>query len=191
MLRTAALSVITTLELSMFNRLWMFLLLVPCVTNASFIGPDGEPYPETEFRKTDGKFGAELVITHKEEEALKNWNTESKGVHFPTTDIFHKGKIITAFVVFKGCQKIESKCQLSQKHMIIQPDGKVYSDIPESELWFNRQSPLEDSLGLGRDYVRLIVEPHEQLGNYNFEVSVKDYQSGKTLKLSKTITVVE
>ncbi len=176
----------------MFNRLWMIIFILTSFQSvASFIGPDGKPYSETEYRKTDGHFGAELVITHKEEEALKNWSIESKGVYFPTTDTFYKGKIITALVVFKGCQKIDNKCQLSQKHRIIQPDGKVYADIPESELWFNRQSPLDGSIGLGVDYVRLIVEPHEQLGNYTFEVSVKDYQTNKILKLSKTIMVVE
>ena len=177
----------------MLNRLWMMLFLViPFTTTASFIGPDGKPYPETEFRKTDGDFGAELIITHKEEESLKNWNTESKGVHFPTTEVFHKGKVITALIVFIGCKKLENNnCQLSQTHKIFQPDGKVYADIPESELWFNRQSPSDGTLGLAVDYVRLIVEPHEQLGEYTFEVIVKDYQSNKSLSLTKTITVVE
>lgn len=178
---------------TMSFRLWAVLFLIlPCFVNASFIGPNGLPIPETEYRKTDGGFGAELVVTHDEKEALKNWNTESEGVYFPTTDVFHKGKIITALLVFKGCEKLENNhCQLSQKFRIYQPDGKIYGDLPETELWFNRESPPGNTLGLGADYLRLIVEPDGQLGKYTFEVIVKDYQSKKEIKLTKTIEVVE
>jgi len=66
-------------------------------------------------------------------------------------------------------------------------DGK----IPESEVWYNKQSPEGESIGLSVDFIKLIVEPHELVGKYTFRVTVKDDVSGNTTNLSKSINVSE
>jgi len=168
------------------------LLLLPDMMLASFIGPNKEPLPNAEYRKCTPGFCAELVITNDSEKALKNWELPSEGVHFPYSGKMNKGEIISAFVVFKSCSTTDKgNCRLTQQVTIIQPDGKVYAEIPESEVWFDKPSPDEGAIGLSVDYVKLIVEPHEQIGNYKFIVIVNDYVSGKSTKLTKSVIVNE
>lgn len=170
----------------------IMLLFYHSISLASFIGPDQKPLPETEFRKCTPDFCVELVLTSDSELALRNWNTPSKGVYFPTKKDIKKGQMISAFIIFKACTTTErGYCRLSQQLTIYQPDGKVYSKIPESEIWYNKKSPEGESIGLSVDYVKLIVEPNEQVGTYTFNVTVKDYVSDTTAYLSKSINVTE
>ena len=168
------------------------LFLLSGASWASFIGPEQKELPETSYRKCSSGFCAELVLSSNSEVALRNWNTPSEGVYFPTSEEMKKGEVISAFIVFKLCGKTEQgNCRLTQKITIYQPDGKVYSRIPESEVWYDKQSPEGQSIGLSADLIKLIVEPHELVGTYKFEVLVKDYVSGKTVNLVKSINVSE
>ena len=94
--------------------------------------------------------------------------------------------------MFKSCSLTEqSFCRITQKLTFCQPDGKVYNSVPESEVWYDKQSPVGESIGRSAGFIKLIVEPHEQLGKYIFKVVVKDYVSGKTINLVKSINVSE
>jgi hypothetical protein len=156
------------------------------------VGPDSKPLPETEYRKCIAGFCAELVLSNNSEVVLRNWNTKSEGVYFPTSEEMMKGEVVSAFIVFKSCSLTEEGfCKLTQKVIIYQPDGKVYGDIPESEVWFDKKAPDGGSIGLSVDFVKLIIEPHEQIGKYVFEVTVIDYVSGSTATLRKSIHITE
>ena len=168
------------------------LILFTGTSWASFVGPSKVLLSETEYRKCSTDFCAELVLSSNSEAVLKNWNTPSEGVYFPTSGEMKKGEVISAFIVFKSCDLTEQGfCRLTHQLTIYQPDGRVYSEIPESEVWYNKQSPEGDSIGLSVDFIKLVVEPHEQIGKYIFKVTVKDYVSGNTIDLSKSINVSE
>ena len=175
-----------------FKLFAIFLITLASTSWASFIGPSKEALPETDYRKCTTGFCAELVLSSNSEVALRNWNTPSEGVYFPTSEEMKKGEVISAFIVFKSCALTEQGlCRLTHQLTIYQPDGKVYGKIPESEVWYDKQSPEGESIGLSVDFIKLIVEPHEQLGTYTFKVTVKDYVSGNTTNLTKSINVSE
>jgi len=102
----------------------IILIFISSVSWASFIGPNKEPLPETEYRKCTTGFCAELVLSSNSEVALRNWNTPSAGVYFPTSEKMKKGEVISAFIVFKSCSLTEQGfCRLTQQLTIYPPDG--------------------------------------------------------------------
>jgi len=142
--------------------------------------------------KSVGNLIAQLVVTDKEAEALKNWGTPSQTVYFPTADTIERNKIITAFVVFAGCSvDAENNCNLVMQITIIQPDGAIYSKLPIAEVWSDKPAPRGKNLGLGVDYMRIIIEPDELLGKYKIIANIMDKISGDSLVLTSTFTAIE
>ena len=78
----------------MKHLLTIFLfIIIPSGVWAEFMSPDGKTIADTEYRKSMENFGAQLVITNKEELFPENWNAPSKGVYFPTIYKIQKGEI--------------------------------------------------------------------------------------------------
>jgi len=74
---------------------------------------------------------------------------------------------------------------------VYQPDGTVYSKLPIMEVWSGKPVPPNRSLGLSVDYMRIIIEPGEQLGRYKVDTKVIDKISGKSMVLTSQFTAVE
>jgi len=172
--------------------LTFFLLLFTVTTNASWVDKQGNIIPDTDNMKSVGNLIAQLVVTDKEAEALKNWGTPSQTVYFPTADTIERNKIITTFVVFAGCTiDAASNCDLVMQITIIQPDGAIYSKLPIAEVWSGKPAPQGKNLGLGVDYMRIIIEPDELLGKYKIIANIMDKISGDSMVLTSTFTAIE
>lgn len=165
---------------------------LPALANSGWIDKQGNAVPDSDHMKSSKDFIAQLVLTDNEAEALKNWNTPSESVYFPTTDKIEKSKIITAFIVFGGCA-VDKKgnCDLRMQITVYQPDGSVYSKLPIMEVWSGKPVPPNRSLGLSADYMRVIIENDEPLGKYRIETKVMDMNSGSNMLLSSSFTAVE
>ncbi len=168
-----------------------FLLLSP-LANAGWVDKQGNPIPDSDNMKSVGDLIAQLVITDNEAQVLKNWGTPSQSVYFPTADKIERNKIITAFIVFGGCAvDANGNCDLRMQITVYQPDGKVYSKLPVMEVWSNKPVPPNKSLGLSVEYMRVIIEPGEQLGKYKIDAKVIDKISNKRMLLTSYFTAVE
>lgn len=73
---------------------------------------------------------------------------------------------------------------------IIQPDGKVYSETPTMEVWHNKPAPPSRTLELSVQYLKVIVEPHEQEGRYLVQAQVRDDNTDQVLFLQKAFKAV-
>jgi len=167
-------------------------LLLTSISNAGWVDKQGNKIPDSDNMKSAGDLIAQLVITDNEAEVLKNWGTPSESVFFPTADKIERNKIITAFVVFGGCTvDANGNCDLKMQITVYQPDGTVYSKLPIMEVWSGKPVPPNRSLGLSVDYMRIIIEPGEQLGRYKVDTKVIDKISGKSMVLTSQFTAVE
>lgn len=168
------------------------LVLLSTTVNAGWIDKQGNNVPDSDHMKSSKDFIAQLVITDNEAQVLKNWNTPSKGVYFPTSDTIEKNKIITAFIVFGGCS-VDKKgnCDLRMQITVYQPDGSIYSKLPVMEIWSGKPVPPNRSLGLSADYMRVIIENDEPLGKYRIETKIMDENSGVNMLLSSHFTATE
>lgn len=159
-------------------------LIIPSLASGGWIDKQGNSLPDQSDRKSIGDFGAHLILTDKEVEALKNWETPSETVNIPISDTIKTGKPITAMVVFSGCgvDKV-GNCNLVGNYKILQPDGKIYADIRDQEVWINKPVPPNRNLGLSVSYIRIVIKPHEQLGKYVVQAKVIDKVRNQTLQL--------
>ncbi|MEW8660458.1 MAG: hypothetical protein AB2603_19270 [Candidatus Thiodiazotropha endolucinida] len=168
------------------------LILLSSVAKAEWVDKQGNPIPDSDNMKSVGDLIAQLVITDNEAQVLENWGTPSQSVYFPTADKIERNKIITAFVVFGGCAiDANGNCDLGMQITVYQPDGKVYSKLPVMEVWSGKPVPPNRSLGLSVEYMRVIIEPGEQLGKYKIDTKVIDKNSGKSMMLTSYFTAVE
>ena len=174
-----------------FSFVLACFLLVPLIVNAGWQDREGNPQPDTPDKKSIGDFGAWLILTGKEDEAFKNWNTPSEGVYLDTEDKFKRNEFVSALVIFSGCgEDDKGNCNLAVKFKIFQPDGRVYSDMPMQEAWIDKPSPGR-ALQMSYGYMKVRIEDDEPLGTYEITVDVIDANSGKVIRLSSKFQVSE
>jgi len=162
-------------------------LLLPMIASAGWVNRSGELQPDTDSSKAVGDFGAQLILVADEQELLRRWGTPSETVEVKTTGKVEVGGFINAFVVFGGCKPDEkSNCRVAMRFRVLQPDGKVYSETPAMEVWRDKPEPPKKTLELSVDYLKVQIEPHDQLGPYVVQAQVRDENSGAVLQLKSS-----
>jgi len=172
------------------------LLLLVCFlagnAHAGWIDKQGNPLPDSDDRNSVGAFGAQLIFTADEQALLKKWATPSETVDVDTVESVGINQPISAFVIFSGCKPDAANlCKVSMRFRVIQPDGKVYSETPPMEVWHDKPAPPGRSLELSIQYLKVIIEPHEQRGRYTVQTQVRDDNTNTVLFLQKTFTAVD
>ncbi len=161
-------------------------------SNAGWVDRQGNAIPDSEHMKSVGDLVAQLVVTDNEAEVLKNWGTPSESVYFPTAEKIERNKLLSIFVVFGGCATDQQgNCDLRMKITIFQPNGSVYSELPEMEVWSYKPVPPNRSLGLSVGYIRVRIEPNEPLGEYRVQSQISDRVSGNAMLLASSFEAIE
>ncbi len=165
--------------------------LLPTGSLAGWISRAGVSLPNSANQKAIGSFGASLIFVPDEDELFKQWATPSESVNVRTTDKVRVNEPISAFVVFGGCKADkEGNCSVVMRFRVVRPDGKVYVDSPPMDVWSGQPAPPGRSLELSVAYLKLIIEPKDQLGKYVISAQVMDNNSGTVLQLSGPFNVV-
>lgn len=169
---------------SKMKRLTCLFLLFPVVAYAGWINKSGESLPDSESRKAIGDFGAHLIFVGDENELFKRWATPSETVNVKTIEKVSVHGAINAFVVFSGCKRDKSgNCSVSMRFRVLQPDGKVYADTPPMEVWNEKPAPPNKTVELSVQYLKIVIEPNDQLGKYTVFAQVSDNNTGSVLQL--------
>lgn len=173
-------------------RSLIVLCLLPTVALAGWINKKGETLPDSENRKAVGDFGAQLIFVGDENQLFKRWATLSETVDIKTIDSVKVGGAINAFVVFSGCKADQhANCSVAMRFRVIQPDGKIYADTPPMEVWENKPAPQGKALELSVQYLKVRIEPKDQLGRYVIYAQVRDNNTGTVLQLQSPFTAVK
>jgi hypothetical protein len=78
-------------------------------------------------------------------------------------------------LVFYGCKANEKGNYVAEvDYRIVKPDGSVYTEIKDTELWKNKPAMPEGQLGLAVDRVGLIAELGDPVGVYTVELVISD-----------------
>lgn len=167
------------------------LLSLSSASVAGWIDRDGNPLPDTPDQKAIGEFGAWLILTNNVEKAFRNWGTPSETVYLDTEKIYKRNECISALIIFSGCTEDElGHCNLAVKFKIIQPDGKIYADLPLQKAWVGKASPgkaLQMSIG----YVKVSIEDHEPSGTYEILAEVIDSNLKEKISLSSQFEIMK
>ena len=169
-----------------------FVCVCTSAANANWVDKQGNIVPDSDNMKSSRGLIVQQVTTDNEQEVLKNWGTPSQTVYFPTSDRIERNKIITTFMVFGGCATdSDGNCNLRMQITVYQPDGKIYSKLPNMEVWSGKPVPPNKSLGLSVDYMRVIIEDGEQLGKYRIDTKIIDINSDNNILLTSYFTAIE
>jgi hypothetical protein len=176
----------------MLTRSIILLVLFPTIALAGWINKQGEALPDSGNRKSIGSFGAQLILVGDENELFKHWATPSETVDVKTVDTIKVNEAINAFVIFSGCKADKGgNCSVSMRFRVIQPDGKTYADTPPMEVWENKLAPPGKTLELSVQYLKVRIEPKDQLGRYVVYSQVRDNNTGVALQLQSPFTAAK
>ncbi len=161
------------------------LLAAVVLTNIWY--DEGEPVPDSEWRKSVGDFGAMLILTSEPEQLLENWGKPTDGVQMTSSSEVTDGEAIVGFVIFSGCQVAANDlCDLTVAYTMIGPDGEVLLESGPVELWQNKSRPPGYSIELGVGYAGFEFEDGDLIGEYTFIAEVRDQIAEKDLRLVRT-----
>ncbi|MEO7420376.1 MAG: hypothetical protein ABI163_25185 [Thermoanaerobaculia bacterium] len=153
---------------------------------------DGAPLPDTPWQKSDGDFGAMLVLTDRPEEFFAAWETKGPGVSMSETVNAKRGLPIVGVVLFTGCAPTrEGLCNSTVTYTVFKPDGTVYGQQQEGELWTGKQPPPKNEIQLSVGNMGIVLEPADPLGTYVMRAEVQDRVSQKTIRLERHFKGVE
>ena len=173
-------------------RSFIVLLFLPTLAFSGWINKQGEELPETEYRKAVGDFGVQLILVGDENKLFKNWAIPSETVDVSTIDSVKVNEFINAFVIFSGCKPDEKgNCSVAMRFRVIRPDGEVYADTPPMEVWENKPVPPGKTLELSVAYLKVRIEPKDQLGRYVIHTQVRDNNTGTVLLLHSPFTALK
>lgn len=166
-------------------------LLWPAISPAQW-KIDDSPVPDQTWRKSDGDFGVMLVLTDKPGEFFAAWEKPTSGVSMSEALTASRGAPIMGVVLFTGCAVNKSgDCDATVTYTVLKPDGTIYGDAPEGELWIGKRPPARNELQLSIGNMGVRIEPGDPLGRYTMRAEVRDRIAGKTLRLERTFDVVE
>lgn len=172
---------------------WLFcvILSLPAITMAGWITPSGMSLPDTSFRKADAGFSGWLIFVADDQELYNAWQVKGESLNIAEIETVSVNSPISAFVVFSGCKPDDAgMCDVTMRFRVIAPDGTTYAETPAMEVWRGRPAPPTSSLELSVDYLKVVIEPHEQIGPYSVQLQLKDANAGKVISLERTFRAV-
>ncbi|MGK0381978.1 MAG: hypothetical protein ACI8QG_001741 [Flavobacteriales bacterium] len=172
------------------------IILFICIVSFSAISEqwyeNGKIAPERSFQGGVGDFGAMVFMTTDSQKMLDNWEAPTEGYYVLSDEEVEKGKPIEALVVFYGCKDNENgNCVTEVDYRIVKPDGSVYTEIKNTELWKNKPAKPEGQLGLAVDRVGMIAEAEDPVGVYTVELVIRDLVSNNEFRLFSSFKVNE
>ena len=172
------------------------IFLIVLVSNLTFAQQwhtkEGNKIPDSDSQKSGKSFGAQLVLTNKDKALYTAWNIPSEGVYIDTSSTVKRNQSISAFIVFGGCKEsANGNCRLVVEFTVTQPDGKLYSQTPPMEVWYEKKKPPQKALELSVDYLKIVFEEGEQVGNYEIIAKVSDLNANESLSLKSWFTARE
>jgi len=167
-----------------------FFLFVPSISHGKWNDRQGNPVEDTEWMKSSGDFGAQLLLIGNEKEFFNRWKTPSETVKFETVSEINRGESFITPIIFSGCYVNKSgNCMVNAALKVLRPDGAIYADMAQIEIWENKPPPPKGILELGVGYLKVIIEPEDPEGTYTVQAKVTDNVKKSSFVLTRTFSV--
>ena len=133
-----------------------------------------------------------ILMTTNSKKVLENWSMPSPGVHILDAERVLKGKPIEALVLFSGCtSNKQGNCVTEIDYQIIKPDGTIYAEYENTELWKTKPAVPVGRLGLAVDRVGLAAGAADPVGLYKVRCTIRDLVSKTEFSIYSTFEVEE
>lgn len=151
---------------------------------------DGRALHELEWAKSKDDFKASLILTNDPETFFESWGSGKGAVQLSSTDRTRKGRSVEMIVIFAGCSAdADGLCRVTSDFVILKPDGSIYAEVENREVWLGKLPPPAGAIQFGIDTLGLVVEPQDPLGKYELQVTVRDKVAGEALHLQRELFV--
>ncbi|MCU7852827.1 MAG: hypothetical protein KZQ80_11485 [Candidatus Thiodiazotropha sp. (ex Monitilora ramsayi)] len=182
--------------MKLYIHMFIALILFVGSTNAQWNeGEERRPVPDTPWRSSSGDFGAMLMITNDPDGFFEEWNKPPSPDYKPnmsTVSEAQRGDVVMAIILFSGCSADQvGDCNSQVDFKVYKPDGSLYSEHSNGELWSNKPAIPQGSMQVSVSNLGFKVELDDQLGEYRIEAVVRDMNAKKSLKLVQTFRIEE
>ena len=184
------------------------LLGLSAGASAQWHDQHGNPLPDDPARSGQNGFGAQVLVAEKTEadRFVHEWyNTPTE--HTPTVNPVDKaarGDSVDLIILYSNCapddadpgalQRAEVPCQATFDVEILQPDGTLYQGARMTGLPLGGENAIAAPAGVVQlvpATIRLRIEPQDPLGEYRFNVRIRNPARDVDLALTTAITVVD
>ncbi len=153
---------------------------------------EGRASAGSSWSKQRGSFAAMVLLSNEPDEFLNAWHNSTDDFPFQMSETAVRGAPIVAFVLFGGCEPDDDGlCNAAVDFTVLNPDGTEYVTFKDKDLWRDKPAIPAGAVQLSTEYMGVIIEPDDPLGQYEIQVAVRDNNAGITLHLSKTFTATE
>lgn len=154
---------------------------------------DGAPVQDESWRKSNGDFGAMLVLLDSPAEFAEEWSS-TPSEHVPTVKPLSKlirGSTFGAVVLFTGCKPKGGLCDATVDFKILKPDGTTYGDDPGLDLWIGFPPPPKFNQQLSHANLGIRIEDKDPIGVYQIIATVHDRVAHRDIELSSSFEVTD
>jgi hypothetical protein len=153
---------------------------------------NGERVADEPWRRSDGDFGAMLLLTAHPDEFVEQWNRPAAPGYQPrirTVTEAARGDVVSALVLFARCADDASgACWSEVDFRVVRPDGVTYAELEGAVVWKSKPPP-ETQLQLAQDRLGFEIEPDDPTGVYQIHATVRDMVSDRSVHLVQTLEV--
>jgi hypothetical protein len=151
---------------------------------------NGTPVSDSDNLKSKNGFGASLWIIN-DASFFDAWNKpETPTLRITNTAIRNQPVFISIIFTNPGTDD-SGKANVTADVTITSPDGKIYGEFKDTEVW-QREYPFGDNTTqLAVDHFGIKIEDHEQLGTYGVVAVITDKIRKTTLVLKTDFTAKE
>jgi hypothetical protein len=154
---------------------------------------NGEPVPDEPWRRSDGDFGAMLMLTDRADDFLAQWQQPARPGYRPSLHSVseaRRGDTVTALILFTRCEaSVLGECRSDLDWRVVRPDGSLYASHREVELW-NAPPPPRGALQLGAGELTFEIERDDPFGRYEIHADVHDRVGDRRVSLVRVLTVL-
>lgn len=148
---------------------------------------DGKAAADSDSRKSQAGFGAQLLLTESEA-FFDNWN-KPEAPRIPLLEHARRGvPIFTAIIFVDPALDSSGRALVTCDTVIRKPDGTVYGE-GELEGWNGKYSVPRRYLQLAVGRMGIVIEPDDPAGIYTVEAVVRDHHRKVSLSLKATFVV--
>jgi hypothetical protein len=155
---------------------------------------NGDPVGDEAWRRSDGSFGAMLLLTKQPEQFIEAWQRPEAPGYTPElkrASEARRGETVAAMILFGRCgTDAFGNCNARADWKVLRPDGSTYAEQADTEVWLLPPPPPKN-LQLGASRLALRIEPDDPLGTYQIRAVVRDRVARRRVTLVQELVVLE